>query len=151
MFGPNGEEIGSNEVFTLDDVTQSNRDYNLYVGELQHLNTLIIDAVDQILKESDVPPIIILQSDHGSRLYPNDNRTDEIEDQVLFPILNAYLLPGADPEPTLYPSISPVNTFRIILNGYFGTDLSLIEDQSYAWDSNTNFEFVPVCEPLECE
>lgn len=150
VFGPNGEEIGSSEVFTLDDVTQSNRDYNLYVGELQYLNKQIINTVDQILQKSDVPPIIIIQSDHGSRLYPDDDRSNEVKDKVLFPILNAYLLPGTNTETILYPTISPVNTFRIILNSYFGTNLTLLDDQSYDWDRYTGYDFVPVCEISGC-
>jgi len=47
------------------------------------------------------------------------------------PILNAYALPGVDPAQALYPSISPVNSFRVVLNRYFGTDLPLLEDRSY--------------------
>jgi hypothetical protein len=44
-------------------------------------------------------------------------------------ILNAYYLPqGAD---QLYPSISPVNSFRLVFNSYFGTNFPLLEDVSY--------------------
>jgi hypothetical protein len=45
-------------------------------------------------------------------------------------ILNAYYLPGVDSD-LIYPSISPVNTFRLILNTYFGADLPLLPDESY--------------------
>ena len=37
-------------------------------------------------------------------------------------------VPGVDPEAAgLYQSISPVNTFRVIFNACFGTDLALLE------------------------
>ena len=151
VFGPNGEKIGNNEVFTLDDVSKSNRDYKLYVGELQYLNTLLIEAIDRILSESDEPPIIIIQSDHGSRLFPDDDRTNEIQDKVFFPILNAYLLPGINAETVLYPSISPVNSFRVVINQYFGGNLVLIDDQSFDIDQNSDYEFIPVCVEGDCE
>jgi hypothetical protein len=45
-------------------------------------------------------------------------------------ILNAYYLPG-DGKNMLYPGISPVNTFRVVLNSYLGGSLELLPDQSY--------------------
>ena len=45
-------------------------------------------------------------------------------------ILNAYYLPDGGEE-VLYPSISPVNTFRLILNYYFGTSYPLLDDTAY--------------------
>ena len=46
-----------------------------------------------------------------------------------FLILNAYYLPGHSD--IAYPTISPVNTFRLIFNTYFGTDYELLPDTSY--------------------
>jgi hypothetical protein len=31
----------------------------------------------------------------------------------------------------LYPSISPLNSFRVVLNAYFGADLPLLTDATY--------------------
>jgi hypothetical protein len=45
--------------------------------------------------------------------------------------LYALLLPGHQNDGTLYSSISPVNSFRVIFNTYFGTDLPLLEDKTY--------------------
>jgi hypothetical protein len=45
-------------------------------------------------------------------------------------ILNAYYLSGGD-DSHLYPDITPVNTFRVVFNTAFGTDLSLLEDTTY--------------------
>ena len=44
--------------------------------------------------------------------------------------MNAYHLPNKD-DSLLYPSMSPVNTFRIIFNYYLGADFDLLEDKSY--------------------
>ena len=45
-------------------------------------------------------------------------------------ILNAYHLPNGG-NSLLYPSVSPVNTFRVIFNYYLGADFDLLEDRSY--------------------
>ena len=46
-------------------------------------------------------------------------------------ILNAYHLPGVDAK-DLYPGITPVNTFRLILKVYFGANLELLPDRVFA-------------------
>ena len=47
-------------------------------------------------------------------------------------ILSAYYLPDKEIS-GLYPSISPVNTFRLIFNLYFGTSHTLLPDESYCY------------------
>ena len=91
-----------------------------YTGQLTFLNRKVLEAVDTILAESETPPIIILQGDHGAWMQPKDRRMW---------IFNAYYLPGHEDE--LYPTISPVNTFRLIFNAYFGGDYEMLEDVSY--------------------
>jgi hypothetical protein len=58
-------------------------------------------------------------------------------------ILNAYYLPGE--ESRLYPTITPVNTFRIILDAYFGQDYPLLPDVSrYSpIDNQYSYELIP--------
>ncbi len=92
-----------------------------YVDQLIFLNTKIKALVDEILSKSDVPPIIILQADHGWK------------GERPFDILNAYYLPESGNR-LLYESITPVNSFRIIFNLYFDTDYDLLEDKSYNLD-----------------
>ncbi len=59
-------------------------------------------------------------------------------------ILNAYFLPGGD-QRSLYPSISPVNSFRVIFNTYFEADYPLLADRSYfsTYQDPYNFTVVP--------
>lgn len=91
-----------------------------YVGQLQFLNKKMLAAVDVILKNSKQPPIIIIQGDHGPWLQPKDRHMW---------ILNAIYLPGHSD--SLYPRISPVNTFRLVFNLYFGGKYEMLEDVSY--------------------
>lgn len=64
-------------------------------------------------------------------------------------ILNAYYLPEGE---GLYPSISPVNSFRLVFNTYFQADYSLLDDRSYFSSYNTPYDFQEItndCATLE--
>ena len=114
-FGPNGEWLEG----------QPEDLQTAYLGQVVFINREILQVIDTILAKSETPPIIILQGDHGPppQLSPSSAQK--------MPILNAYYLPGVDADKVLYLSISPVNTFRVVLNSYFGQDLPLLEDISY--------------------
>lgn len=119
-FGPNGEvtQINTNKA-SYEQISDA------YIDQILFVNQQLLQVVDTILSESETPPVIIIQGDHGP---PPDLTNDP---QIKMPILNAYYLPGLDQERILYPSISPVNSFRVVLGGYFGLDLPLLEDKSY--------------------
>lgn len=89
-----------------------------YLKNAQATNVFLLDALDRILENSPAPPVIIIQGDHGSW---NSRSADK------FTILNAYFLPD-DGQQVLYPRISPVNTFRVIFNTYFGADFPILDD-----------------------
>lgn len=97
-----------------------------YLAETTFIDTQLIAMVDYILEHSATPPIILVQGDHGLRT----GAAIDIADPQLFSILNAMYLPGVDTDTVLYPSISPVNTFRIVFNQYFNAGFELLEDRS---------------------
>ena len=90
----------------------------------------MLGAVEGILRQSAEPPIIIIAGDHGSGVLTDHHSLEATDIKERFSILNAYYLPD-DGEQDLYPSITPVNTFRVIFNRYFGTDLPLLPDASF--------------------
>jgi hypothetical protein len=106
-----------------------------YTNQTLAANAMIRRLVDGILRDSPSPPVIIVQGDEGP--YPPgtmadtfDWRTASAEQlRVRSGILNAYHLPGVDTR-VLYPSISPVNSFRVVFNTYFGTNLPLLPDRT---------------------
>ncbi len=101
-----------------------------YTEQLTYLNLKLMTMISDILETSENPPIIILQGDHGPGSYFN---LDQLENPCLkerYSILNAYYFPDKNYS-RLYPAITPVNSFRVILNQYFGTDLELLEDRNY--------------------
>jgi len=101
-----------------------------YPAQAKFISTAILPQLQKLIHGSKTPPVIIVQGDHG-RLG---------EDPVpLMKILNAYYLPGHTD--ALYPSISPVNTFRVVFNSYFGTDFPLLEDISYYSTLERRYDF----------
>ncbi len=93
--------------------------------------------MESIIRESKTPPIIILQGDHG----PNTVYGTSSEYRAT--ILNAYFLPGGG-ERYLYPDISPVNSFRIVLKHYLNANLELLEDFHYDSTFTTDPEKYPI-------
>ena len=63
-----------------------------------------------------------------------------------YEILNAYYLPGDGAE-SLYPTITPVNSFRVILDKYFGENFPLLPDVSYNQSDQPVPETSPACLP----
>lgn len=107
-------------------------------GTYTYIEDQILKAVDAIINRSDPDPIIILQADHGD--------TNQSKYRTL--ILNAYYLPDGG-EQDLYPTISPVNTFRVVFNHYFDGDYPLLEDLSYFSPDKFRYLFQLIEEPYE--
>jgi len=121
-----GYSIGDGDDFTgtLDEYRTG------YAGQVQFANRKLEQAIDSILASSDEPPVIIIQGDHGAGSGLDWDSPDLTCLWERASILNAYYLAGEAPD-QLYPSISPVNSFRVVLNTIFGTDLPLLPDRTY--------------------
>jgi hypothetical protein len=65
-------------------------------------------------------------------------------------ILNAYYLPDAGGG-ELYESISPVNSFRVLFNTYFGGKLELLADTAYFYDDKRSQFLVTPDQRPGCE
>ena len=115
-----------------------------YVDQLIFVNKKVEALVDAILSKSDAAPVIILQADHGpNSAYSSTTPYAELTDMQIherFNILNAYYLPENGSQ-LLYESITPVNSFRIVFNLYFGANYELLEDKSYFSHRNQRFKF----------
>lgn len=135
IFGPDGEILTDTGYYGGKGGAAINREYYRkgYVNEVQFINSRMLDIVRTIIAQSTTPPIIIIQGDTGSRGNP-------------FQILNAYYLTGKD-NPILYSSITPVNSFRVVFDTYFGTEYGLLPDESFPADDMGNSvpETSPAC------
>lgn len=119
VFGPDGEPTDPKSFHNEDDKIPASKYALGYTNQLTYLNKRMGQMLKQIIQESTVPPIILLQGDHGPWMQPENKR---------FWILNAYYLPDESP---LYATITPVNSFRLALNQALGTRYSLLPDESY--------------------
>ena len=133
---------------TAEEASKKSREAN-YVNQLTATNDMVMDLIDGLLTNSEVPPIIILQADEGpfpqGTDFPSFKWEDASETELKekYGILNAYYLPGVA-EDGLYPSITPVNSFRLIFNQYFGADYKLLPDKSYAFYGDHPYKFIDV-------
>ena len=133
VFGPQGELVSLPE--DLDDAAFA----QAHTDEIRYINQRILEILQEILAVSATPPIIILQADHGNdRALPADRTS----------ILNAYYLPG-EAAGRLYPTITPVNTFRLVLDAYFGAQLELLPDESFYSSYEQPYDFTLI--PNDCD
>ena len=100
-----------------------------YKAQIRYITARLQETLDAILAHSP-QAIIVVQGDHGPGSgtdWSTLKRTDVWERMS---VLNAYHFPGGG-DVLLYPEITPVNTFRVIFNHYFGMSLEMLEDTSY--------------------
>ena len=153
VFGPNGEPVQLESRFNDHDGNWLIRPGRLtveqyhkhYIDQLIFLNKKIEFVIDEILKKSSRPPIVIIFGDHGPRSRLNWQSLEKTDVRESFSILNAYHLPGNGKE-LLYPEISPVNSFRVIFNHYFGANLDLLPDRSFYSTARFLYKFQDVTE-----
>lgn len=107
-----------------------------FLDQIEYANLIIRDVVTA-LQEGDGPdPVIIIQADEGP--FPErdgsvpwqDAPADEL--RIKTGILNAFYFPNGDYS-ELSPQISPVNTYRVLFNSYFGTELPILPDKVMAF------------------
>jgi len=119
-----------------------------YREQLLFINHQLEFMIDSILSHSATPPVIVLQADHGPGAYLDWSSADNSCIIERTAILNAYLLPEVN-EDVLYPEITPVNTFRLVLNTYLGTDYPLLKDSTYMPTWDMPYDFIDVTEKDE--
>jgi hypothetical protein len=152
VFGPNGEDIAPDRSYRLGDGDNYKGDRSEYLKGYRD-QAIFIDnqmrkIIDQILSRSKTPPVIIIQGDHGPGMYLVWDSPEKSNLKERFSILNAYYLPGGG-ETKLYPSITPVNTFRVVLNQYFGANYPLLADENYFSSLKRPYDFIRVTDQLK--
>jgi hypothetical protein len=134
IFDAKGEPVEPSGDFTfLDDTDEENLGWKLraYGDQVSYINKRLLGIFENILAESQVKPIIILQADHGP---PYSSSLERLS------ILNAYFLPDAE-QGVIYESITPVNSFRVVFDLYFHGEYGLLEDRAYYSSYNDPYVF----------
>ena len=92
------------------------------IGQLLFVNDQVLATVDRILDNATRPTAIVIASDHGTGA--------DLYDPARSRNFAALRLPGVDDD-VLYPTLSLVNHFRIIIEQYAGVDLPLVDDRLF--------------------
>lgn len=157
VFGENGEDVSprTRSPFATsgkaDRNSANSKNYREgYRKQAIFLTKRVEQTIDRILAESPRPPIIILQSDHGSGLRHHLNDLESTDLRERMSILNCYYFPNRDYK-TLTPRMTPVNSFRIVFNNNFGTELPLLDNRNLFSTYDNPAEFFDVTGRLDSE
>lgn len=154
VFGETGEPVQPSRNFSLGDGDHFTRNASRteyregYKKEVIFLNKRLKEMIRNILANSSIPPIIILQSDHGPGSYlewrnpENSNLRERMSNFI------ACFLPGSK-APPLSPTLTPVNIFRIVLNQYLQGNYPLLKDEIYFSSLGRPYKMVKVTERTE--
>ena len=131
LYGPEGEplQFSGDMNFYWYEVEQEDYPQN-YVYQIEYLNRSVLQTIDRIQDSSEKPVVIILQSDHGDELLLDWDNPTAVGVGARSAILNAiYYSDGSYEE--LYPTLTPVNTFRAVFNHWFGTGYPWLQDKVF--------------------
>ncbi|HTM92973.1 MAG TPA: hypothetical protein VL095_11165, partial [Flavisolibacter sp.] len=95
-----------------------------YLNQVKYANTLLKSLIPLAAGKSDRDRVVIIEGDHGFRDYNDPSKVDNV-----FKNLNAYYFSDKDYS-LLKEDITPVNSFRVVLNKYFCQSLPLLKDSS---------------------
>lgn len=147
VFDRAGEARTFDRNYTIGDGSDfpgTNAEYVMgYRDQVRYINRRLAEILPVIISESPLDPVIVIQGDHGPGSSLDWNSPEASDLRERFSILNAFRLPGVEPD-MLYPTITPVNTFRVILNSYFGADLPQLPDQSFFSSPKQPLDFAPL-------
>ena len=133
---------------TLIQATSADYYQSHYREQLACISKEILTSIKEILANSDVQPVIVLMGDHGPGLTVSLTKSADTNHFERMHILNALYLPGIDS--TIIPTDhTPVNTFRLVFDQYFGYDLPLLENRSYESSYLSPYNFKDVTEESE--
>jgi hypothetical protein len=121
---------------------------NGYRDQVAYVDKVMESVITDILTHSTPAPIIIIQGDHGPGAYLDWNSAQKTNLDERMSILNAIYFPGGHSD-SLYASITPVNSFRVLFNEYFGLAYPLLEDKIYFSTWNNPFKYIDVTDELK--
>jgi hypothetical protein len=118
------DRYGNTRVISMADFTDDHHD-SLYKEQVLYANRLIDSLAVAANSPRARPLVLIVEGDHGNRYAEWGRHIREKQ----FMNLNVYYFSDRDYS-LLYDSISPVNSFRVVLNKYFDTGLPLVKDST---------------------
>lgn len=151
VFDETGNKVEFSGKFSLRDGSQwKNEAQNYkeyYVNQLKYINRKVKIMVEEILANDDRKKVIIIQADHGPGSELNWQNPEETNMKERLSILYAIYFDDSD-YAALSPTFSPVNTYRLILNKYFGTDYEMLPNRSFFSKWFGRYQFIEVTDQL---
>jgi len=149
VFSENGDEVNEKILNNADEGVER-RPY--YLNQLKFITKQTIPVLKRIMKNSKKPPIIILQSDHGpaSTLGKREDWSSNYSEEAVEErsgILYAIFLPNGNYE-EFSEAMTPVNTYGILFNKYFGEENVLLPDKTYYTSYDEIYGFYDVTDVL---
>lgn len=93
-----------------------------YLGQLKYCNTILKRLIQNVPTSAGNERVVIIEGDHGYRNYDA-----KVPINKIFMNLNTYYFSDGDYS-RLYDGISPVNSFRVVLNKYFCQSFPMLKD-----------------------
>ena len=147
IFNPDGSFKKNSMPYTLHDGSDfpgTRQDYiEGYRDQVAYVDMVMEKVITDILAKSTPAPIIIIQADHGPGAFLDWGSAEKTNLDERMGILNAYYFPGGH-SGSLYPSITPVNSFRLLFSEYFGLDYPLLADKVFFSTWTRPFNFIDV-------
>lgn len=131
VFGEGGSAVvvPISETFYADSPQERGEDPAEYVdryrAQLPYLNDRILEAIDEILAASQIPPVIVLFADHGSASAVDWNATQPGDaDPARLLERTGTLFAALTPDRAdVFPDdISPADILRLLFDAYLGTE-----------------------------
>ena len=151
LYGPEGEELSYHENLNIYWYEVEPENYIEYYNyQIDYVNQALLNTIDLILTNSKKPVVIVLQSDHGDEKFLDRDAPTTQGINVRSAIINAIYFSDQTYD-GLYPTMTPVNTFRVVFNHWFGTQYPLLTDKVFFHEHplstriNEKPEFVDTC------
>ena len=108
-----------------------------YIHQLEFSNKKIVELLPNIFSDNE-SVVIIIQSDHGVRfdlttVSSNSKTFSDSDKEIIsrsFNNFSAFYFPDEIYD-EIYDEITPINTFRVVFNKLFNTDLEILDDKMY--------------------
>lgn len=126
-----------------------------YVAQVKFLQRQVLTMLDE-LDKSPRKKVVIIQGDHGPALQNgSDGNPSPAFLRERMRILNAYRLPdansGTNSASAIYDGITPVNSFRVVLNRYFDAKLPMLPDKCIYSPNPLPMQFVDVTKDVTAD
>jgi len=136
VFGPEGEALTSRGTFGFADgdhwlLIHGKHDTSYrqrYSDQATYVMQRLGETIDGIIASSVRPKIIIVQGDHGPGSGLDWERPQNTDHTERLGIFNAWYVSGNQQLP-VYEGMTAVNTFPLLFNSVFGTELKAQEDK----------------------